>query len=397
LELVQDEVTPLVTLSLVCRKWNGVVASCPLLWRTISVTYDGDTRCIRSLCNYVEMALARSKRVPLDITINLESFVGPREYFHSRIRETFQDLNSSSVFRSWDWDENCPMEVEYRKVFEKLIKLFTGDNGSHMWRWRTLRLILPEEDGYTEMIPHLWPLFSGDASYLKELTIQANYDDVEDFRRLEKSFLHLRNLESLHIPEHFALSSFDVEPRSIRHLSLHEVKDWSNLVQFSSFINLRTLRYSVEYVTRHPAISSVVQRVYLPFLQTLSLEGAHHNDVLNLFDLPILSTVYLLDSFDFATTFHSAGFFAKVPDIRMVCTWETWEMMVDGLPNFRAVASMTISEEMVDEVVETIDSLRSENHKCLPNLRNIYPGDSNGERNGDPVEVPVPQPREDAH
>jgi len=343
------------------------------------------------------MAMERSKRVPLDITINLESFVGPGEYFHSRFRESFQDLNSSSIFRSWDWDENCPIELEYRKVFEKLIKSFTGTNGGHMWRWRSLRLILPDEDNYTEMIPHLWPLFAGNAFYLKELIIQASYDDVEDFLRLDKSFLTLRSLESLHIPEHFALSSFDVEPRTIRHLTLHEVKDWSNLVQFSSFINLRTLRYSVQYISRHPAITNVVQRVYLPFLQTLTLEGTHHSDILNLFDVPVLETVYLLDSFDLGTTFYQASFFTKVPDIRIVRGWDVMEMLEAVLPHFPAVTSMTISEDNVDEMMEVIDFMRFENHKCLPNLRSIYPGDGNGERKGDPVEVPAPQPREGAH
>jgi hypothetical protein len=179
---------------------------------------------------------------------------------------------------------------------------------------------------------------------------------------------------------------------------LHEVKDWSNLVQFSAFTYLCTLRYSVQYISRHPAITSVVQRVHLPFLQTLTLEGTHHSDILNLFDVPVLSTVYLLENFDFGTMFYLANFFTKVPDIRMVCGWDdAADMLVAVLPNFPAVASITISEDMVDELMEVIDSLRIGNRKCLPNLRYIYPGDGSGEEKGDPVEVPAPQPREGAH
>lgn len=391
MQLVQDEISTLATLSLVCRKWRQIIISNPLLWRRIVVTSDGDTSKVQNICEYVKLSVQRSEPALLDITIDFGSLMSPREYFRDRFPNAFEELDTSVYTNSIYWEEDeCPIERQYNSLLTQLVESIVGPDCIHMSRWRSLLLTLPNEDTHIAFILELWPLFEGEASNLTELIVDGGYEERTDFRRLDRSFHELKSLQRLTIPEHFALTSFDVEPNSIRYLSIYEVDDWTNLLQFSSFSNLQSLRYSVLDIRKPTSIGSVVRAISLPHLHTLYLDGTHRTDILRLFHLPKLKVLYLLEMFGFSITPPATPvipFLARVPDIR-ITSFEISDTLVDLFLHLQAVSSITVRKGMLEEFLEEVDCSRSQHETCLPNLQKAYPGDMTGERNGDPVDIP---------
>lgn len=399
MHLVQTKNTYLASLSLVCRTWRQIIIFSPLLWQRITVTSNGDTRHVQSLRKYVEISLDRSKAALLDIRIDFGSLVTPVEYFLDRMQGTFRELNLINMDRFWE--DECPIEEEYCRLFRQLVESIVGVNGANMMRWRSLTLVLPDEGEYVGIIPFIWPTFACNAPHLVELIVQGGWQSLDDFQHLDKCFLNMTNLERLVLPDRFVLSSFDVEPKTIKHLIVFEIYDQSNILQFSSFSNLRTLRYSAPWIrTITPmgtSVATAVGKVRLPCLETLSLGGPHPAEILNLFDVPLLSTLYLLECFDYITPLPNVALFGKASDVHLSLSDSEDEVGLRGiLPQFHRASSITIDHELLDELIEMIHLCRSERSNCLPALRKVYPGDGDCKRIGEPVDIPLPHVYQDS-
>ncbi|KIM28257.1 hypothetical protein M408DRAFT_23960 [Serendipita vermifera MAFF 305830] len=142
-----------LNLSLVCKTWQRIVVSEPVLWSNITIQRDRDITKLHFLWHQIEMSLVRSKQAPLNILVDLRDTPGYHEYMDKGprnpvSREEYDDITAATILR------------------------LVGNDREHMHRWRSFELHCPES--LTRIaVMNVWRVLEGRYETLTQFLISS--------------------------------------------------------------------------------------------------------------------------------------------------------------------------------------------------------------------------------
>jgi hypothetical protein len=389
----------ILRLSLVCRAWRRAAISTPQLWVTISIVLVNDMDRMVKQHRMIQVVMERNKTQPLDVSIDFTSFEPLQDYIASCIEQAFPNYYESTEIAEWlaisDW-QNMPVVDAVKAFHRTLFDALVGLHHENMARWRSLHIRLPWEESTNEIVlPVLKALFSQPKSELLELDIDGlpSLHEEEDLSSLRMP--QFVALQSLRCGRQFDLSTLDISTSTLRSLDCTDAVIYRNLQQIHRYQALHTLSYNVYLVAEPPAS---LERIVLPGLQRLHIEGVPHREILDIFSVPHLSVLSVI--------FHK-GFYVNemVPqsDLFSVPLEVIWtsddsfpmnnETLYSLVGQCTSATNIIVEDSWKGLLAETIQANRLLHPGELALLRTIEGCNKSGEKVGDPIDVSIEESR----
>lgn len=266
-EYVADEPTHVRHLLLVCRLWNKIAMDKASLWTDIRLVVDtGNPVLIQNVINYAAACCKRSKRNLLHITLDFKNF--PARYEYTREYLAFD----SKLDEDWT----------YNKLLERcevLVKCVVAS----MKRWRSLNIVLNRGGGL--LLEKIWWLFdSTGAPMLTELLMEKC--DIPRFPSNYSKAFSKSPLSTLKIEDRRLLANIARARPPLRTLECR-LDSLKNFQHIYSFRDLQRLTLTCESRYSRSRLNKLgTEKLFLPSLEHLSLQGRMHPTVLQLLDTP---------------------------------------------------------------------------------------------------------------
>jgi hypothetical protein len=372
----------LVSLTSVCRRWHTIVTRNPQLWNRIQLIPWQTIERTRNQLKYIDIAMKRTRQLPLDVEIIFAQEQHPLEYTNHVVTHFARGYFPHVAFLDWEalsYPRTSPFVHQFDHLYLELIKKLVETREGNMRRWRSAHITLPFES-----YKNLWSLFTGETPNLVTLRVECPLGQFHSFSPQKmKSFPQLPSLQELHIPRNVHLSSFNTNSMSINHLTIYEVDGWLNLRQLHLFSALRSLQYHGRHSISPPEPTiDVDTRIYLPHLQSLTLHMVVPPSLLLYFDVPLLSELSLSGHFQRFDEFPITPLLALPQSIALeggsqdLSQSHLTQFFETFLPQCTSLVNLTTPKDLEDIVIAYLDYRKYESSPTdLPtNLRSIYRG-----------------------
>lgn len=140
-----------LNLALVCKIWQCIVISEPILWSNIIIPRNRDITRIRYFWRQIETSLFRSKQVSLDILIDLRDIPSYHEYLDKGPKDPVS-------------------QEQYDDLTATTIRRLLGNNREHVYRWRSFFLHCSPSLS-TIAITNVWKVLEGQYDALAKFQI----------------------------------------------------------------------------------------------------------------------------------------------------------------------------------------------------------------------------------
>jgi F-box-like len=285
----------------VCQWWRAIAANAPRLWTHIKIkikpTWDQSETAWKNVA-MVESHLKRSASLPLHINLDLRDLLDQESQMEDYV-DSGGDLgqlrHNARFFHFEDANQLLSEECGFGLI-SWIVSVLVGEDGMHMGRWKTARILLPPEEQPTERI---WELFSGPTPQLTELLISSN--------RLWQRLLVDGDGGPVKFPDLSSLKALTLEESVVKDIDflgltfpsvkcLELAMDISYCSQLSLFTSLEYLDVILD--SRSPA--DAVKAIYLPSLRDLKIhvyEPAAAEWQVE-WHVPVLQTLKIVGSID---------------------------------------------------------------------------------------------------
>lgn len=207
---------------LVCKRFHRIIMSTSSLWTRIDLRFPKDLMdSFFPTKEYVETCLERSRGRLLDITIEFPRYITTTNYALDQVvvkmtpilgGDASMDLQETLVGVDWQCDSSL---VEERVThLETVAKSLIGSNGEYMLRWRSLSMILSEDEWGNFFLARMQDYPAPDLQRLEIMNMRFMEDWFEDGDCSFPTMPQLRSLKT----ERLCLHWLDPAPATLTHL-----------------------------------------------------------------------------------------------------------------------------------------------------------------------------------
>jgi F-box-like len=295
-----EQATRNKVLSLVCKSWRNTVVDTPRLWSHIIIRTSWEVRELRTLWNYAEVCLTRSRGVPLDIVVGLQEVLEYSQYLFKVLQEPFSWVEGGMI------DESHSLHVvslsplhraednyrQYENLMATTLNKLAGANREHVSRWRTLILTAPVSTSM-HSVANIWNAVAGRHERLINFAFWIPFTSIKPPPDSEISYPLFPALRRFSTDQSILIEQLALNPSVLEHLHLHNdytSNDFLHKATTTVFEALVTLDLSIWEEWSSAEISKA--SIHLPRLTSMKLRGVFSHVIAPLFNAPSLKLLY---------------------------------------------------------------------------------------------------------
>jgi hypothetical protein len=295
-----EQATRNKVLSLVCKSWRNTVIDTPRLWSYIIIRTSWEVKELRSLWNYAEVCLTRSRGVPLDIVVGLQEVLDYSQYLSRVLQEPFSwiegglidESNSLHVVSLSPFHRADDSYQQYENLMVTTLNKLAGANREHISRWRTLVLTAPVSTSM-QGVTNIWNALMGSHEGLVNFAFWIPFSSIKQLPDSQTSFPSFPALRRFSTDQNILIDRVALNPSVLEHLHLHNdytSNDFLHKAATTAFEALVTLDLSIWEEWSSSEISN--SSIHLPRLTSMKLRGIFSDVIAPLFNAPSLRLLY---------------------------------------------------------------------------------------------------------